>query len=73
MVMESPFKDYLGKTIKDGDFIIHPNGETGKVLFKDKQDPNDSWLVDYRDGTRLSRLCLQVGDKGMAILEKINE
>ncbi len=66
--MESPFKDFTGKCINEGDFIMHPNGITGRVVFKKKPDQNDSWLVNYYDGRGLARLCLQVGDKGMALV-----
>lgn len=63
---KAPWPDYRGAEIFEGDTIIHPTGETGKVVFLDKEkEPSDQWRVDYRTGD-LSRLCLQIGDKGQA-------
>ena len=63
----APWTDFDGQTIRDGDFIIHPDGVKGIVVFRPKGvDASDKWLVDYGDGGP-SRLCLQIGDKGRAV------
>jgi len=63
---EAPWSDFAGYAIREGDIIFHPSGEIGKVVFvPNKLIPEDQWLVDYGDGC-LSRLCLQIGDKGQA-------
>lgn len=75
----APWGDFRGNTIFEGDVIEHPDGIRGKVVFVEKDDPRisyesvshiewtdgDRWRVDYGDGN-LSRLCIQIGDKGMA-------
>lgn len=66
--MLCPWPDYSGKPIHEGDKIRHPSGEEGTVIFyPHEDDPGDAWRVDY--GTRfVSRLCLQIGSKGQAIV-----
>ena len=64
--MIAPWKDFKGNSINIGDEIIHPSGQTGVVVFhEDRENDSDKWCVDYGTGYE-SRLCLQVGDKGMA-------
>lgn len=64
----APWSDYLGSQIQEGDDIAHPSGETGAVIFlANEADPADQWRVDYGDGV-LSRLCLQIGGKGQAVV-----
>lgn len=64
---KAPWKDFRGADIFAGDFIVHPDGMTGLVVFfADREEPSDQWLVDYGNGS-LSRLCLQIGDKGRAV------
>lgn len=61
-----PWKDFQRKPIHEGDTIMHPSGESGVVIFLAKErDPGDAWRVDYGTGS-VSRLCLQIGAKGMA-------
>lgn len=61
----APWRDFAGNEIYNGDVICHPSGERGKVVFLPSEtEPADQWRVDYGDG--LSRLCLQIGDKGRA-------
>lgn len=62
----APWTDFKGAPIHEGDTILHPSGEQGIVIFLAiEPDPGDAWRVDY--GTQhLSRLCLQIGNKGMA-------
>lgn len=62
--MKAPWCDYKGDDIHDGDEVVHPSGEYGKVVYLDKHlDETDAWRVVYENGER-SRLCLQVGWKG---------
>lgn len=67
---KAPWPDYAGAEIREGDTIQHPDGERGTVVFlADEKEPSDQWRVDYGGGY-LSRLCLQIGDKGQAIVTK---
>ena len=66
----APWTDYMGEPIHEGDMIKHPSGECGVVTYDAScSDPHDAWRVDYGDGN-VSRLSLQVGDKGQARLVK---
>ena len=65
---EAPWVDFAGNRIFEGDAIGHLAGECGVVKFlAEFADPSDQWRVDYGDGV-LSRLCLQIGDKGQAVV-----
>jgi hypothetical protein len=65
---KAPWQDFAGDDIHEGGIIKHPSGEHGKVVFlPHESDPGDQWRVDYNDGY-LSRLCLQIGDKGQAVV-----
>ena len=64
----APWPDFAGNPIHEGDVIAHPSGERGRVvLLAGERDPGDQWRVDYGTGD-LSRLCLQIGDKGRAVV-----
>lgn len=64
----APWPDFAGKIIHEGDTIEHLSGECGVVVFlANETDPGDQWRVDYGTGD-LSRLCLQIGDKGRAVV-----
>lgn len=64
----APWLDYAGKEIHEGDTIRHPDGEVGKVVFLYYEfNDSDAWRVNYGEG-KLSRLCLQIGDKGQAVV-----
>jgi hypothetical protein len=63
---KAPWTDFAGNDIHVGDTIEHPSGERGKVVFLLLEHPSDQWRVDY--GTELLRLCLQVGDRGRAVV-----
>lgn len=67
--MVAPWPDFEGNPIREGDTIRHPtDGATGTVIrLPDQTDHGDAWRVLYRDG-ELSRLCLQVGEKGQAVV-----
>lgn len=65
----APWKDFSGADIHEGDRIAHPAGERGTVVFlQEYPDAHDRWRVDYHDGGPFSRLSLQVGDKGQAVV-----
>jgi hypothetical protein len=65
----APWSDFTGNPIHEGDIIEHPSGERGKVVFRrNETDPADQWRVDYGYPGHASRLCLQVGDKGQAVV-----
>jgi len=66
----APWDDFAGNVIHEGDVIVHPSGERGRVVI-DKQEDRDRWKVDYGDGL-LSSLALQIGDKGQAVVDKTN-
>lgn len=61
---EAPWKDFHGNRLFEGDAIIHPDGDSGKIIFKDGPGlcDADKWFVDYGPEFKvLSRLCLQIG------------
>jgi len=66
---KAPWTDFTGGDIYEGDVIDHPHsGERGTVVFlPEYAEPADQWRVNY-DGIPLSRLCLQVGDKGQGVV-----
>jgi hypothetical protein len=66
----APWDDFAGGIIHEGDVIVHPSGECGRVVI-DKHEDRDRWKVDYGDGL-LSSLALQIGDKGQAVVDKAN-
>jgi len=64
----APWKDFEGNNIYDGDNLVHPSGQRGLVMFKPGRDGSaNQWVVDYGGGIE-SRLCLQVGDRGMGVV-----
>lgn len=68
----APWKDYKGNVICEGDTIVHPSGEKGVVWFAEYNEsgtPSDQWVVDYGRKPH-SRLCLQIGDKGQAVVSR---
>lgn len=65
---KAPWPDINGQDIYDGDTIEHPSGERGTVVFLSHEtDPGDQWRVDYGNAG-LSRLCLQIGERGRAVV-----
>ena len=65
----APWKDFVGNDIHEGDIITHPSGESGKVVFlPDETEQYDQWRVAYVGSRYLSRLCLQIGDRGQAVV-----
>jgi hypothetical protein len=64
-----PWSDFNGCSIYEGDVIAHPSGERGTVVFVADgcgydNGAEDQWRVRYDGQKYLSRLCLQIGDKG---------
>lgn len=67
----APWPDFRGMAIYHGDEIVHPaTGERGTVVYcprmKSELD-TDRWQVIYETAI-VSRLCLQLGDKGQAVV-----
>lgn len=66
--MKSPFKDFQGNEINEGDLLRHPSGESGIVQFIPRRgNDNDCWVVNYGDGTP-SRLCLQINERSQGVI-----
>jgi hypothetical protein len=64
----APWPDFKGRRIFEGDTIVHPDGTKGIVIFKGEfEEPGDQWRVDY-GLPAASRLCLQIGDRGQAVV-----
>ena len=72
----APWPDFAGNPIREGDTIRHPTDGVTAVVFvlADETDPNERWRVLYGgrgDGwpsMRVSRLCLQIGHRGQAVV-----
>lgn len=65
---KAPWPDFAGNPIHEGDTIEHPSGDRGMVvLLPNEEHEGDQWRVDYGSGD-LSRLSLQIGDKGRAVV-----
>ena len=65
---KAPWPDFSGRDINEGDVIEHQSGERGSVVYlTTEKEPEDQWRVDYGEGS-LSRLCLQIGEKGQAVV-----
>lgn len=66
----APWPDFAGHPVCAGDWIAHPSGETGQVVcltFAEHSD-TDRWRVRYKGCKTLSRLALQIGEKGRAVV-----
>jgi len=63
----APWSDFAGNTIDEGAIIGHPSGEVGTVFYDAAGEClTECWRVKYPSG--MSRLCLQIGDKGRAVV-----
>ncbi len=63
---KSPYLCYNGNELFEGDSIVHPSGQTAKIIYMKRPD-RDPWMVYYNnDIDDISTLCLQFGDKGQA-------
>jgi hypothetical protein len=66
---KAPWQDFHGNDIHEGDTIKHPDGTTGMVVTASNTNvDNDKWRVKYSNDEFPARLCLQIGDKGKAIV-----
>ena len=66
--LKSPYKDFAGVEIFEGDVIEHPDGIRGKVIYD--IFGGRKWVVDYGTGEPYSLLSLQIGNKGQAVVDK---
>lgn len=65
----APWPDFAGHPIRERDLIRHPDGATGTVVLQPGPGSAQSrWRVDYGDGSPTLALCLQIGDKGRAVV-----
>lgn len=64
----APWADFKGGPIRHGDRLSHPDGTTFVALRLNGFDAEtDAWRAVYdHDPQTVSRLCLQIGDKGQA-------
>lgn len=63
----APWPDFKGRVVREGDRIAHPDGQCGTVVFLSHElIPGDQWRIQYDGCKELSRLALQIGNKGMA-------
>ncbi len=70
MMNKAPWPDFKGNELYEGNVIAHPSGQEGVIVYHpERETPNDQWLIQYNDEWE-SRLCLQVGDKGRAVVTK---
>lgn len=65
-MMRAPWPDFLGQPIYHGDRISHPDGNEFIAIRLGTDD--DSWRAVYGEDGAISRLSLQVGDKGQAFV-----
>jgi len=69
MDIKSPYKDFKGNEIYSGCVLVHPSGQEGVIVFHpERLDIADQWVIQYNDEFE-SRLCLQVGEKGRAVIK----
>ncbi len=65
---KAPWPDHEGNDLFEGDTIVHPSGQSGKIIFKPEgKYASDQWFVKYHSEYSAARLCLQIGDKGRAV------
>ena len=66
----APWPDFRGQPIRHGDRLTHSDGNTFiAVRLSGFDDEGDAWRAIYdNDPLHVSRLCLQIGDKGRAVL-----
>ncbi len=66
---KAPWKDFEGNDIHEGDTIRHPDGKTGLIITASNTNIDaDKWRVQYSPDDFPSRLCMQIGDKGQAVI-----
>lgn len=65
----APWPDFAGRQINHGDYLAHPDGtEFVAVRLNGFDDEGDAWRAIYGNPPSISRLCLQIGNKGRAVL-----
>jgi hypothetical protein len=65
----APWNDFAGNQIHDRDRIRHPDGTSGTVVWLPAFGYGaEAWRVVYDESGIVSRLALQIGDKGQAIV-----
>lgn len=68
----APWLDYEGNRIYVGDIMRHPDGdEFAVVRVPGFSSPMDEWRAIYNQKGVVTalRLCLQIGDKGQAVIK----
>ena len=65
---KAPWPDYTGQPIYEGDTIKHPDGTEGRVVRVRRTTGAYAWRVYYPEDNTVSRLQLQVGHRGRAIV-----
>lgn len=67
----APWPDADGHSIYEGDWIAHPNGDRGRVLYSldPRHEGVSRWRAVYEDHESLW-LGNQIGDKGRAVVAK---
>lgn len=64
----APWPDFKGQTIRHGDRLTHPDGnEFTAIRLHGHDNEGDAWRAVYDDAT-VSRLGLQIADKGQAVV-----
>lgn len=67
----APWPDFNGLPIHHGDRLVHPDGsEFVAVKLPGYADDSDAWRAIYDGVSVPSRLGLQIGDKGRAIVRQ---
>lgn len=65
---KSPFKDFTGSDLFEGDKIKHPSGCVGIIVYDEsKKKLGTEWRVKYLDTQESLWLGNQVGGRGMAV------
>lgn len=66
----APWSDFIGQPIHHGDRLTHQDGtEFVAIRLNGFQEESDAWRAVYDNAPQsVSRLCLQIGDKGRAVL-----
>jgi hypothetical protein len=68
----APWPDSAGRPIKHGERLAHPDGTSFiAVRLNGFESETDAWRAVYESvRPDVARLCLQIGDKGMAVVTR---